>query len=239
MAVVEYDGTGYHGFQFQPDLPTIQGEIEQALIKLTGRPVRIIGAGRTDSGVHARGQVINFPTEWSHPIAELQRALNATLPPAIAVREMQEVAPDFHARFSAVARQYRYTIWNGPVRSPFLARYAYWYRHSLRLDLMAEAGQRLTGNHDFASFGRSPQGENTVREVQRIQCQRENSRVHIEVLANAFLRGMMRSIVAVLLLVGADELTVEDVETILLAKDRSMIKYVPPPHGLCLMRVIY
>jgi tRNA pseudouridine38-40 synthase len=133
MAVIEYDGTDYLGFQLQAEGRTIQGEVERALAKVTRRETRVVGAGRTDAGVHAVGQVIGFVPQWKHSLPELQRAMNALLPDDIAVHQMAWVADDFHPRFSAVSREYRYTILNQPFRSPLARRFAYHYlkRHAV------------------------------------------------------------------------------------------------------------
>ena len=139
MAVVEYDGADYFGFQVQAQGRTIQGEIERALAAITQEWGRIVGAGRTDAGVHAQGQVIAFSTAWRHPVEELQRALNAVLPKDIAVRELRPVPRSFHPRFDAVSREYRYTILSQPLRSPLARRFAHHYPHPLDVAAMNEA----------------------------------------------------------------------------------------------------
>jgi len=239
VAVVEYDGTNYNGFQRQRHHPSIQDELERALARVTQEKTPIVGAGRTDSGVHARGQVISCSTCWSKPLAELERALNAVLPAAIAVRELREAAPGFHARYSAQSRTYRYTIHNASTRSPLVARYAHHVPQPLDVNAMHDAAQALVGTHDFASFGRPPQGESTVREVKRAACWREGDRVYVEVEANAFLTGMMRRLVGMLIQVGLGATSRRDVERILKAKDPRTVKGKAPAHGLCLMNVKY
>ena len=239
MAVVEYDGTDYAGFQIQKSKRTIQGEIERALARVTQEEIRIVGAGRTDAGVHARGQVIAFRTTWQRSLRELQRALNAVLPRDIAVRELALAAEDFHPRFSAVSREYRYTIWNAPVRSPLVGRFAYHFPWPLDVAAMNEAASVLVGTHDFASFGRPPKGENTVRTVYQAKCTREGSFVYLDIVANAFLRRMVRSIVGTLLEVGTGKLFPADFREILEATDRRRASPPAPAHGLCLMKVNY
>ncbi len=239
MAVVEYDGTGYHGFQVQAQGATIQGEIESALAAVTQEEIRIVGAGRTDAGVHARGQVVAFTTAWRHPVEELQRALNAVLPQDIAVRRLEGVAAGFHPRFDAASREYRYTILNQPLRSPLARRFAYHYPHPLDAAAMNQAAGALVGSHDFASFGRAPQGDNTVREVHLAQCASEKPFVHFDIVANAFLYRMVRSLVGTLLLVGTGELSPAGFEDILRSADRSRAGQVVPAQGLCLMKVNY
>ena len=238
-AVVEYDGTRYVGFQQQPHLLTIQGEMERALSAVTQEEGKIVGAGRTDAGVHASGQVIHFLTAWRRSPEELHRAFNAVLSPDIAIKEISEATPDFHARFSAVTRVYRYTILNQPVRSPLEARYAYHHEHDLDAAAMGQALECLVGTHDFASFGQPTQGESTVRDVVSANCSRAGSHIHVDLTANAFLRHMVRAIVGTLLLVGRGVLRAEDMRAILAAKDRSRAGPPAPAHGLCLAGVNY
>ncbi len=240
MAIVEYDGTDYAGFQVQRGERTIQGEIERALAAATQEEIRIIGAGRTDAGVHARGQVIAFKTNWRHSLEDLQRALNALLPKDIAIRELALAPENFHPRFSAVSREYRYSIWNKPVRSPLACRFAYHYPWPLDVSLMNEACSHLIGTHDFRSFGSAPkEGSSTVRTVYRARCTREDGFVFVELVANAFLRRMVRRIVGGLLRVGSGELTPDDFREIMMAKDPALIKVTVPAKGLCLIKVNY
>jgi tRNA pseudouridine38-40 synthase len=239
LAVIEYDGTDYFGFQIQAQGPTVQGEIERALAAVTQEEIRIIGAGRTDAGVHARGQVIAFSTAWRHPVEELQRALNAVLAEDIAVRELRPVARDFHPRFDAISREYRYTIFNQPLRSPLARRFAYHFPPPLDVATMNQAAGVLVGNHDFASFGQAPQGDNTVREVYWAQCTQERPFVYFDIIANAFLYRMVRRLVSTLLLVGTGELSPEGFERILQAVDRNEAGPTVPALGLCLMKVNY
>lgn len=238
-AILEYDGKRYAGFQEQPDQPTIQGEIERALAEITQEKTKIVGAGRTDAGVHARGQVVHFLSGWKRSLEEIHRALNALLPHDIAIREMTLAAPDFHARYSAVSREYRYTILNQDVRSPLEERYAYHNAQSLDARAMEEALIHLIGTHDFASFGQPTQGDSTVREVMHASCVREGNHIYVDLTANAFLRRMVRSIVGTLLRVGRGELSSLDMNEVLQAKDRSLAGAPVPAQGLCLVRVNY
>jgi tRNA pseudouridine38-40 synthase len=238
-AVIEYDGTRYAGFQLQPDLPTIQGELERALAEVTQEKSKVVGAGRTDAGVHARGQVIHFLTGWKRSVEELHRAFNAVLSPDIAIRELSVARSDFHARFSAVTREYRYDILNQEVRSPLEARYAYHHEQPLDAHPMAEAVAYLVGSHDFASFGLPTQGDSTVREMTEASCTKEGHHIFVDLEANGFLRHMVRAIVGTLLLVGRGILTSADVKEILEARDRGQAGPAAPAHGLCLVRVNY
>lgn len=237
LAIVEYDGTDFQGFQIQARKRTVQGELERALRKITGEKIRVIGAGRTDTGVHASGQGAHFDTTWARSIAELQRALNAVLPNDIAIRTLVQVADDFSARYSAQSRTYRYTILNQAIRSPLAARYALVVPEPLDADAMNAAARCLIGTHDFGAFGTPPHGENTVREIHRAQVTRAGNRVLIEIEANAFLYRMVRRIVGTLLLVGKGALNIEQFREVL-AKQRRAGQSVPP-QGLCLIEVKY
>ena len=239
MAVIEYDGTDYLGFQLQAEGRTVQGEVERALAKITRRETRVIGAGRTDAGVHAIGQVISFVPQWKHSLPELHRAMNALLPEDVAVHQMAWVADDFHPRFDAVSREYRYTVLNQSLRSPLARRFAYHYLKPLDVEAMDRAARCLVGSHDFASFGRPPQGENTVRQVYRAECSRQDHFTYFDVVANAFLYRMVRNIVGTLLLVGTGELSPKGFEEILQVRDRGRASSPVPARGLCLMRVNY
>jgi tRNA pseudouridine38-40 synthase len=237
LAIVEYDGTDFEGFQIQARKRTVQGELERALHQITGEKIRVIGAGRTDTGVHATGQGAHFDTAWQQSPNVLQRALNAVLPNDIAIRSLMQVPDDFSARYSAQSRTYRYTILNQPIRSPLAARYALIAPESLDADAMNDAAQHLIGKHDLGAFGTPPHGENTVREIYRAQVTRDGDRVLIEIEANAFLYRMMRRITGTLILVGKGALSVEEFRQVLGQARRA--GQSAPPHGLCLIAVKY
>jgi tRNA pseudouridine38-40 synthase len=240
-ALVAYDGSNYWGFQMQRGQPTIQGAIEATLRRLTGEQIRIRYAGRTDRGVHAAGQVIAFESGWRHPVADLERGLNALLPQDIAVRQVEPVAEDgFHPRFSARSRLYRYTVWTAPWRWPLNARYTHHEPRDLDLALMNQAAGLLVGDHDFASFGRPTQGESTIRSVRRAVWQRQAEHLlTFDIEANAFLRHMVRTMVATLLEVGRGHRTPQEVLATLEARDRSLAAPLAPASGLCLISVTY
>jgi tRNA pseudouridine38-40 synthase len=240
-ATLAYDGTDYHGFQRQaPERePTIQGEVEQALAKIGQGDVTVVGSGRTDAGVHAAGQVIAFDAEWRHGAADLQRALNATLSSDIAVLEITRAAQDFHPRYSAVSREYVYTIYNAPVRHPLYRRYALHVADSLDVATMAVAAARLVGERDFAAFGLPTGGEVTVRLMKRAECHFEAPFVRVELEASGFLYRMARGIVGTLLAVGRGAMMLEQFDAVVESRDRSCAGAPVPPHGLCLMRVNY
>lgn len=240
LLVLEYDGTGFAGFQWQTNGTTVQGELEAAIRRLTGESVRVTAAGRTDAGVHAQGQVVTFVTGSRLPIDQMQRALNALLPPEVAVVRAQEVAARVHARFSAVQRAYRYTILNTPVRSPLRRLTSYHVGAVLNVEAMDEAAQVLAGTHDFAAFGGPMrEGGSTVREIKRISCRREGDLVLIEIEANAYLSRMVRHIVGTLVAVGQGSLSAADVTGILASRDRNQARPAAPAHGLCLMDIGY
>lgn len=239
-AVVQYDGTDFEGFQLQKERPTIQGALETALAAVVQAPIRIIGAGRTDSGVHARGQVLSFRSAWARETDELQRAWNARLPGSVAIQALA-VAPDgFHARRSARSRTYRYAIDNRPVRSPLAERFAWTVARPLDERAMQAALQGYCGRHDFTAFGSPPKpGHSAVRELSAARCWREVDRVNVELTANAFLRGMARRIVGALAALGGGQLAPAEFAELLAARDKARVKWAAPPQGLCLWRVDY
>jgi len=238
-AIVAYDGTDYGGFQRQANAPTVQAALEAALAQVTQETTSVLAAGRTDAGVHAAGQVIAFDTAWRHGLGDLQRALNAVLPGDIAVLEAAEAASDFHPRYDAHSRRYRYTMYNARVRWPLARRYSLHVTAPLDVAPMQEAAQSLVGEHDFAAFGRPPQGRVTVRRVVAAEWRGEPPCLTFDIEANAFLYRMVRSIVGTLLKVGRGEMSVEDFAAVLAACDRSLAGPTVPPHGLCMMEVKY
>lgn len=244
-AVVAYDGTDFLGFQWQVDGRTVQGVLEAALRQVTQSDVRVVAAGRTDAGVHALGQVIGFRVAWRHALADLQRALNAVLPADVVVVDLGPASEGWHPRFSAVRRHYRYTVLNQVLRAPLERRYAHLVEQPLRLAALRSAAEVLVGEHDFASFGRAMQdGETTVRCIFSAGW-RQNSdepgrvRFIFDVVGNAFLRSMVRSLVAAQLQVGVGAWNVETLIAVLNARERALAAPPAPPWGLCLMQVEY
>ena len=239
-AVVGYDGTDFLGFQIQAQGRTVQGEIEKALAKVTQSSVRIDAAGRTDAGVHATGQVIAFSTSWRHSIADLHRALNATLPADIVISNLTTIDRGFHPRFGAVSRTYQYRVVNQKWPDVLWRRYAYHISQPIDWELMNKAAQYLIGHHDFASFGKPPQGSKTVRHVMEATWIQDSQHwLTFTITANAFLYRMARNIVGTLLQVGAGIMGVDLVPDIIAARD---LRYSSPPapaHGLCLIKVTY
>ncbi len=241
-ATVSYDGTQFGGFQRQTNARSVQGEIEAALETLSGTRVGLVGAGRTDAGVHATGQVVAFTLDWTHGLAALTKAINVNLPQDVAVRELAECDERFHPRFSAVSRRYEYTIAICAVRKPMMRLYAWQLEHELDVAKMAEAAQHLMGQHDFAAFGSATSGESTVREIYRadwavIGQEPEVLRFNIE--ANGFLFRMVRRIVATLVRVGQGKIGPDEVREILVSREGNQAKGAAPACGLSLVSVKY
>jgi tRNA pseudouridine38-40 synthase len=236
-ARVEYDGTEFDGFQVQPGRRTVQGELEAALARLSdGSRVRVTAAGRTDAGVHAAGQVIAFTYPGRLPAGELEQALGALLPPDIGVHGLRRAHRGFHPRYAARYREYRYTVWNGP-RNPLRERYALGARTPLDVAAMTEAAAALVGRRDFSAFGAAER--QPIRTLHWVRIRRTGHVLTIDVAADAFLRQMVRSIVAALLLAGRGEIAPGEVGAALGSHERAFHGAVAPPHGLCLRRVVY
>jgi tRNA pseudouridine38-40 synthase len=235
-ALVEYDGTDFAGFQVQPETRTVQGELEAALAKISGGSrVIVVAAGRTDAGVHATGQVIAFTDPTGRPAKELARALDALLPGDVAIRDVRRVSAGFNPRYAARYREYRYTVWNGP-RSPLRERYALGVRDPLDTAAMERAGSVLEGRHDFSAFGVSHR--QPVRIVHSVRVRRTGSLVTVDVAADAFLRQMVRRIVAVLLEVGHGRANEEALAAALASTQTAFNGATAPAKGLCLRRVV-
>ena len=238
--ILEYDGTAYAGWQRQPDQPTIQEAIETAILGVTQINASVIGAGRTDAGVHALGQVASFRIERDMTPREWTRALNAHLPKSIVVRSAALMPDTFHARHSAKGKLYEYRILNRQER-PAVARDYCWHIHQPLDDAaMNQAGLVLIGSHNFSSFQTQPtDNDDPICHLQRFTVFREGDRLQIEAYANRFLKQMIRSIVGTLVEVGLNKRTPENLRTILNARDRSTAGKTAPPQGLFLMRVDY
>jgi tRNA pseudouridine38-40 synthase len=247
--LVEYDGTSYHGFQRQaPERePTVQGRLEAAVERISQQRAAVIGAGRTDSGVHASGQVAHVQVENRLSLADWQRALNAVLPADIAVRRVAQVADDFHARFSALARSYRYTLLNDRWPSPLRERFMYRVAQPLDVAALDRACALLVGEHDFGAFGRSPRDERAaprhscVRQMLEARCQAgtEARLIYFDFTANGFLTGMVRRLVGTLLLVGWGQLDQDGFAQILASRNEAHPGASVPACGLCLTGVTY
>ena len=238
--IVEYDGTDFVGWQRQNNGPTIQQHLEEALEQMTGAKTAVRGAGRTDAGVHALGQVAHFDTEANIPERGFRLGLNAILPRSIAIKSAQEVASDFDARFSASGKLYRYTLWNAEERAPLIDRYVWHHVRKLDAAAMHDAAQALLGRHDFASFRAADcERKTTVRNVSRCDVVRDGDRVTVEIEADAFLKNMVRIVVGTLAAVGVGKLDRSAVERLLAVPDRTQAGVTAPPQGLTLVRVDY
>lgn len=240
---IAYDGTNYHGFQEQrgTGFPTVQGVFEESLSRLAKREIRVIGAGRTDAGVHARGQVVNFASgDLRIPTERLAYALNSMLPADIVALEAAEVPASFHSRFSAVSKTYCYVINNGKNPYPFLRLYSYHVPRSLDTGAMQEGARHLVGKHDFSAFrALGTPVKTTVRNLFGIQVSREGELVYIDIRADGFLYHMARMITGTLIRVGLGKLGPRDVADILASRDSLKGGPAAPARGLFLERVEY
>ncbi len=237
---LEYDGSRFHGFERQPARRTIQGEVEDALTRIAASPVRVVCAGRTDAGVHALGQVVHFDTAASRPLDAWVRGANTFLPPDVAVLWARAVGDDFHARFLARQRRYRYVIVNRSTRPALLAGRAAWEHRRLDARLMHLGARHLAGEHDFSSFRAAGcQARHPVRRVDRIEVSRIGERIVIDIHANAFLQHMVRNVAGTLVAVGSGEHDPAWVAAVLAARDRRTAGVTAPAGGVYLVGVDY
>jgi len=241
VLITEYDGTGYHGSQLQANGVTIQGEIEEALQKLTGERVRVMAASRTDAGVHARGQVVSFKTKSSLPLEAFVNGLNYYLPEDIAIKGASRVDDSFNVRRSAVSREYQYNILNSLTRSPSWRGFAYLVTGRLDIEAMEQACQALIGRHDFASFvtGDETGIKSTIRNIHKAEVERNGDLVILKMVANSFLPHQVRNTVGALIRVGLGKMTVDEFNNIIQARKPGLAGPTAPACGLCLMRINY
>ena len=239
-ALLEYDGSHFSGWQWQDDAPSVQAAVEKALSQVADAPIRVTVAGRTDAGVHACAQVIHFDTETKRSDYSWLRGANSNLPSEVALLWVGAVAPEFHARFSAIGRSYRYAILNRTVRPTYLARRVTHEYRPLDAARMQAAARHLVGSHDFSSFrAMQCQAKSPVRELRRLDVTRHGEFVAIEVVANAFLHHMVRNIAGVLMSIGAEERDPSWAKTVLEARDRTVGGVTAAPDGLYLTSVMY
>ena len=241
VLILEYNGTRYHGFQLQANAPTIQGEVEKALWKLTGKKIRVMGASRTDAGVHARGQVVSFRTGSSHSLQTFVNGLNYYLPKDIAVKAAYRVKDSFSTRRHAVSREYNYCILNSWTRSPLRESYAYRLARHLDIEAINQACQVIIGEHDFASFtsGIGVGLKSTTRRVQRAEMSENGELAVFNVVANSFLPHQVRNTVGALIRVGLGRMNGDEFYSIMERKKPGLAGPTAPACGLCLLQVNY
>jgi len=238
--LVHYDGTEFNGLQIQDGGRTIQHELENAVKVLLKEDVRITASGRTDSGVHALGQVIHFDSNSDMPLSKICIGLNGILPADVSVKNCYIVPNDFHARFSAKSREYIYQIYNYPTRTPFMKYRAMWINHNFDADYFREAASYLVGEHDFASFCKKISADaGTVRKIESIDVSRENEMIRVTFRANAFLHNMIRIIVGTIVQMYREQREPQYIKEILEGKGREHGGFTAPPYGLYLNRVDY
>ena len=237
--IIEYDGTGYAGWQVQPNGLAVQQVMEEGLARLVKHPVKLFSSGRTDAGVHARGMVAAFRTETAIPVQAFRDGLNAFLPPDIAVRHAAEASADFDPRRDAKGKHYRYTILRAPCRAPLARLFAWHLRKPLDLERMRQAAALFVGEHDFASFRTSGcAAKTTVRRIDAVEVGQEGEFIHVDVQGSGFLRNMVRIMVGTLVEVGSGRLAPERVRQCL-EEPGCSAGPTAPPHGLCLVEVYY
>ena len=240
---LEYDGTDFSGFQLQPNARSVQGELERAIAEITREERRVVPAGRTDAGVHARGQVAHFDCDTRLAPGELQRGLNAVLPRDVAVLALAPAAPDFDARRDALGKRYAYRILNRPEPSPLRARTHLHLRAALDVAAMREGARALLGKHDFGAFrgapGGVPEDEQPERSLDRLELEARGDEIALEASGRSFLRYMVRNIAGTLIEVGQGKRPAREVAEILASRDRARAGPTAPPHGLCLEEVRY
>lgn len=238
---IEYDGTGYHGFQWQENAPTVQAEIERALEKLTGEKLRVLAASRTDAGVHAKGQVVSFRTKSSLSPETFLRGMNYYLPRDIAVSSAYRVEEDWDVRRLALSRHYRYCLLNRATPSPLWRNFAFFFPWALDLEAMQRASSLLVGERDFASFASSLGGwvRGTVRRVYKAEISRRGDMLSFDIFANSYLPHQVRNTMGALLKVGRGKMTVEEFRQLTAAKKPGLAGPSVPPYGLCLMEISY
>jgi tRNA pseudouridine38-40 synthase len=238
---IEYDGSSYQGWQRQPNGPSIQSTIEDALHRMTHQAITLIGSGRTDAIVHALGQVANFTCNTRIEPEAFQNGLNSILPDDIVIRSCREVSAKFHSRFDATSKQYQYHILNRPLPAAVGRQYAWWIRQPLDLDAMREAAHHLVGRHDFKAFeGSGSPRSHTVRHIMRADLSHQPGHiVRFDVEADGFLRYMVRNIAGTLVAVGRGKIDAARFKAILLSKDRHNAAATAPAHGLFLVKVNY
>ncbi|MCL2592583.1 MAG: tRNA pseudouridine(38-40) synthase TruA [Defluviitaleaceae bacterium] len=240
LLTLAYDGTNYHGWQRQENAISIQERLEDAISKVCKTEISVIGASRTDTGVHALGQRAMFAKNSNIPIEKFTYAINTQLGSDISVVKSEAVADDFHPRFSAKNKTYRYKIYNAPFRNPILRNYSWHVYHDLALEKMKEAAKYIIGEHDFSCFCASGgQAKTTVRTVYNLSLSKENNEICIDINGNGFLYNMVRIIAGTLVYAGMSKIEPKSIKDIILSKDRTRAGITAPPQGLTLMEINY
>ena len=239
--IIEYDGSNYSGWQVQKNTPmTIQGKLETALKKINKKEIRVHGAGRTDAGVHALGQVANCTLLVDIPSQRFPAAINRLLPGDIVCQKAEKVDIDFHSRYDSKGKKYRYRIYNNKLPSVFIRNYAYHYIHKLNLILIKEALEQFVGTHDFSSFQSAAcTNQNTIKTIESIEISQKDEEIWIDIKGNGFLYNMIRIIVGTLIELSEGKIQLEELKDIFDAKDRHQAGFTAPANGLTLLEVYY
>ncbi len=238
--IVAYDGTNYNGFARQPNGTTIVETLEEAVEKIVQHKVYILGAGRTDTGVHAKGQCCIFDSDTKIPVERLAKAINSKLPMDIAVQSVEQVNEDFHPRFGAKRKTYRYQILNSKQRDPFAYKYALMYPYEVDLEKMKAAAEKMVGTHDFKCFcAAKTDVKDTVRTIYDIHIYQQEDLITVDICGNGFLYNMVRIIIGTLIKVNEGKLSPSDITKIIESKDRNLAGPTAPPQGLTMLKIIY
>jgi tRNA pseudouridine38-40 synthase len=239
--IISYDGTGFSGYQVQPNKRTVQSEFEAVLAKMhKGTVVKVSASGRTDAGVHAKGQVIHFDSPLDIPMEKWAMALNSLLPDDLSVLSVEKAKDTFHARYDAIGKEYRYYLQMSSVRDPFQRNYAYQYPYKLDLETIKEASKYLIGTHDFTSFcSAKTEIEDRIRTINAIEITLEGDKLCFRFVGNGFLYNMVRILVGTLLEVGTGDRLPSDIQDIIAKRDRRFAGKTAPGHGLYLWKVFY
>lgn len=237
---IEYDGTNYCGWQIQKNAKAVQEVITEAIAKITGHKITLCGASRTDSGVHAKGQIANFRTHSRMTPYQFIKALNSNLPNDIAIRAVKEVSKSFNSMYDAKSKDYRYTILNSPIPTALDRNFYYFVPYKISISRMKKALKYLVGRHDFRAFAtRSSAKENCIRKIYSIKITTKNDYIYIDIKGNGFLYNMVRTIVGTLLLIAQGKIKPEDIRAIIESRERKKAGPTAPAKGLCLLRVNY
>jgi tRNA pseudouridine38-40 synthase len=240
QVILEYDGTDFLGFQRQSEVRTVQGMLEEALRQVGWKGKSILAAGRTDTGVHAEGQTIAFDIDWAHTSSDLQKAINANLPADVAARKVREVRSNFHPRYSAIYRQYRYQVICDETRRPMKERFAWRVWPEIQIEPMQAAAARLPGTHDFAAFGSPPRpGGSTIRTIQEAVWSRKGNLFVFNISGDAFLYHMVRRMAALMVEIGQGRKKPDVLSGYLSGEMGEPVQGLAPAHGLILSQVIY